>query len=431
MRSSKATNIARQEHQPDSLYLLAADLLSKHDDTPRDIIAPRPFLWSDVTSVQIESHMRPQPMLAHTSPFLSAHIDPSRALEFLALDYRERTSRTATNIVRINARALVPAWAYAQNDDKIPVWIEQGKLPQLPKGVLSMTTKGFDAFESSFWICIDEVRELLNIDDDVGVGQWLACGKVPSRLIHMRDGAQSIGEGLGMRAEAAGRSIVVHKRAHKIPRNKVPLRTSSLPLAATKEERGDVEKKHTTEPGPSLEGEEQGEVFEPTEHREATQTLQATNVTQNQRNQHSEPPPLPPHSPHRPQRIPPFSEHSHDSSILVPPPLQIQRSTIKSQNSLPDCIAVRDFACVPAIILTPPTPQPQLLYSAIAIRSPRSYQSAATLARLEDVQLRGAALNMWMEEIRQKQQGYRETEAKKKADARKEMETDIWSENRI
>jgi hypothetical protein len=201
MRSSKATNIARQEHQPDSLYLLAADLLSKHDDTLRDIIAPLPFLWSDVTSVQIESHMRPQPMLAHTSPFLSAHIDPSRALEFLALDYRERTSRTATNIVKINARALVPAWAYAQNDDKIPVWIEQGKLPQLPKGVLSMTTKGFDPFESSFWICIDEVRELLNIDDDVGVGQWLACGKVPSRLIHMRDGAQSIGEGLGMRAE--------------------------------------------------------------------------------------------------------------------------------------------------------------------------------------------------------------------------------------
>jgi hypothetical protein len=436
VRSTKVTEIAHRKHQPDSLYLLVADLPSKHDDSTQDILAPRRFIWSDITRAQIESHLAPRPMLVHTSPFLSAHVHPSRALEFLPLDYRKRISPTATNILKINARALVAAWAYTQNDDKMPVWIEQGRLPQLPTGVLSMTTTGFDDFESSCWICIDEVRELLDIGDDVCVGQWLACGKVPARMICTRDGVHASEEELEVRSETASRSTVVHKKLHTISKKKVLLRTSSLSLGAVKEETGDVRRKHTTKRRPPTGVEEQGEVHEPTKHQEATKTQQVTDVDQNKRIQHSKPPPLPPRSPHRPHRphgphwIPPFMENSRHTSINIPAPLLPRRSTIESQNNLPDSIAVRDFAPLPTITLTPPTPQPTpLLYSTIAITSQGSNHSAATLARLEDVALRGAALNMWMEEIRKKQQDYREAEARKATEARKEIKTDIWTGN--
>jgi hypothetical protein len=45
------------------------------------------------------------------------------------------------------------------------IWIEKGPLCQLPRSVLPITTAGFEAFELSCWVCVDEVRDVLNLID--------------------------------------------------------------------------------------------------------------------------------------------------------------------------------------------------------------------------------------------------------------------------
>lgn len=424
MRSTKGAQLARRNHLPDDLYLLVADCPNMDLGSIHDIHAPRAFTWSDITRTQIESHLSPHSMLAHTTPFLSAHIDPSRALECLPLDYRKSAHTTTTNIVKIKTRRLAPAWAYTQNDDKIPIWIEQGRLPQLPKGVLSVTPRGFQAFKSSCWICVDEVRDMLdmdNNDDNVGTGQWLACGQVPARMICRTERENEveeldIGAGVGK-----GRSITTNTKAHTISRKKVPVRTSSL-HSYTKEKRQDADIEQATEPEPPAEAEHHVEAHKIIETQQSPETQHATNVEQEQPVHHPIHPPIPPRNPHTPQPLSTISDVAHNTCSEIPAPLQPEASETHLRSNLPNTVAVRDFAPLPSIILTPPTPQLPLLYPAIAITSPRSNTSAAMLAQLEDATLRGAALKMWIEESRKKHQA--STGVKEK---RGKITRDIWS----
>ena len=67
---------------------------------------------------------------------------------------------------------------------RIPVWLEHGGLPKVPRGVLYMTPEGVEAFDASIWICIAEVRNILGLKPYHGEeGEWLACGYIPRSMV--------------------------------------------------------------------------------------------------------------------------------------------------------------------------------------------------------------------------------------------------------
>lgn len=67
---------------------------------------------------------------------------------------------------------------------RVPVWLEHGELPKVPKGVLYMTSEGVEAFDASIWICVEEVRDFFRLRPHHGQkGEWLACGSVPKSMV--------------------------------------------------------------------------------------------------------------------------------------------------------------------------------------------------------------------------------------------------------
>ncbi len=89
----------------------------------------------------------------------------------------------ATKLI-IDASNLSAGWIDLPLCGKIPVWLEHGELPKVPRGVLYMTQEGIDAFDAAIWICLAEVREILGIQPNYGVeGEWLACGFIPRSMI--------------------------------------------------------------------------------------------------------------------------------------------------------------------------------------------------------------------------------------------------------
>lgn len=66
----------------------------------------------------------------------------------------------------------------------VPVWLQYGDQPLVPKNVLYLKAEAMDAFDASIWICVDEIREMFGLqDDEGGKGEWLACGFIPSNMV--------------------------------------------------------------------------------------------------------------------------------------------------------------------------------------------------------------------------------------------------------
>lgn len=85
---------------------------------------------------------------------------------------------------------------------RVPVWLEHGELPKVPKGVLYMTPEGIEAFDASIWICLAEVRGFLGMKPHHGEkGEWLACGHIPRSMMQ----AQVVLHGYQRRPELAHR----------------------------------------------------------------------------------------------------------------------------------------------------------------------------------------------------------------------------------
>lgn len=70
---------------------------------------------------------------------------------------------------------------------KIPIWLEHGPLPKVPRGVLYMTPEGVEAFDASVWICLAEVRDIFRLKPHHGEkDEWLACGKISRSMVEAR-----------------------------------------------------------------------------------------------------------------------------------------------------------------------------------------------------------------------------------------------------
>jgi hypothetical protein len=185
--TSRPQAFTNRINKPEHLFILVNPNQLANADTP-DIFAPANFNWSDVTKANISAHLH---NALASSPFLTAYSTATKAFKSLLISAED------TNIVgKLSTRALVPATAYTTRDQEIPVWIEQGPLPRLPAGVLYVSTKGFEAFKSSLWICVDELRDLSGLEGFEGV--WLACGGVSGRMVGgVDDGVASMKE-MGM-----------------------------------------------------------------------------------------------------------------------------------------------------------------------------------------------------------------------------------------
>lgn len=168
-------------NKPPHLFLLANPNQSANAATPH-LSAPAPFKWSDVTTATISAHLH---NTLASSPFLTAYSTATKALK------SPTTSAETTNrVCKLSTSALVPTTAYTTRDQEIPVWIEQGPLPRLPAGVLHVSTRGFEAFNSSLWICVDELGGLGGFD-----GVWLACGGVKGGMVEgEEEGGGRVGE---------------------------------------------------------------------------------------------------------------------------------------------------------------------------------------------------------------------------------------------
>lgn len=89
----------------------------------------------------------------------------------------------ATKLI-INTSNLYAGWIDTSSG-RVPVWLEHGELPKVPKGVLYMTPEGVEAFEASIWICVAEVRSILGLKPHHGQkGEWLACGHIPRSMVN-------------------------------------------------------------------------------------------------------------------------------------------------------------------------------------------------------------------------------------------------------
>jgi hypothetical protein len=88
----------------------------------------------------------------------------------------------ATKLI-LGTENLAPGWV-DHVLGRIPIWLEHGPLPKVPKGVLYMTPEGVEAFEASVWICVAEVQEIFGLKPKYGQrGEWLACGYLPRSMV--------------------------------------------------------------------------------------------------------------------------------------------------------------------------------------------------------------------------------------------------------
>ncbi|KAJ4309356.1 hypothetical protein N0V94_008975 [Neodidymelliopsis sp. IMI 364377] len=88
----------------------------------------------------------------------------------------------ATKLI-LSTENMAPGWVdHALG--RIPIWLEHGPLPKVPRGVLYMTPEGIEAFDASVWICVAEVQEIFGLKPKYGQrGEWLACGYLPRSMV--------------------------------------------------------------------------------------------------------------------------------------------------------------------------------------------------------------------------------------------------------
>lgn len=233
---------------PDGLFMPSQ---TSHRFTKRN------FAWDSLSTKGIETHLESKNRKLEVTNFISAYDSEATALKFPPPSFSSNVKDGTQRITKliIDTQGLVPAWAITTTTTQIPIWIEQGALPKVPKGVLHMTPEGFAAFEATAWICLDEARALLNLKEGVGErGEWLACGYIPRERVcgqvvigaatkdKRRAVNKRVDDASDMKQEAKKkqkREVAVY---HGLRAPSIPVRTSSLQsLRPEERRRGDTQ----------------------------------------------------------------------------------------------------------------------------------------------------------------------------------------------
>jgi hypothetical protein len=164
---------------PRKLYI--ADKPAENESS---VLVPNPFSWGNFTKVVLEAHLNNP---SHSSPFISAYSDFATTCRQIPQHTSSCTdSASSTTVLTIDTKHLVPAWSVLSGTH-FPIWIEQGHLPKIPHGVLTLSHEGYESFASSAWICVEEARYTLGLECREIEGEWLACGTVPERMVVRRE----------------------------------------------------------------------------------------------------------------------------------------------------------------------------------------------------------------------------------------------------
>ncbi|KAJ4364620.1 hypothetical protein N0V83_009216 [Neocucurbitaria cava] len=251
---------------PEFLYIITNDIVFPSFGSLDGLFTPsqtshrftkRKFAWDDLSTKGIETHLENKNRKLEITNFISTYDSEATALKFpppsVSSNVKGGTQRITKLI--IDTQGLVPAWAITTTTTRIPIWIEQGALPKMPKGVLHMTPKGFAAFEATAWICLDEARAILNLKEGVGErGEWMACGYIPRERVcgqvvidaATKDKTRAINDMVDDASDMKQKAKKKQKREvavyHGLRAPSIPVRTSSLQsLRPEERRRGDTQ----------------------------------------------------------------------------------------------------------------------------------------------------------------------------------------------
>ncbi|KAF9693120.1 hypothetical protein EKO04_008587 [Ascochyta lentis] len=193
---SVALELPRRCQLPEHLYIIVDDIAFPTVDykngsviTPRtgDFHARQRFTCEDVSKNNLRFHIKKRDSSVAGSCFISTFENEENALRMPPFRAEEPIrSRNciphATKLI-IDTSKLHAGWIDTSSG-RVPVWLEHGELPKVPKGVLYMTSEGVEAFDASIWICIAEVRDILGLKPQHGEkGEWLACGHISRSMV--------------------------------------------------------------------------------------------------------------------------------------------------------------------------------------------------------------------------------------------------------
>lgn len=251
---------------PEFLYIITNDNVFPSFGSPDGLFTPsqtshcftkRKFAWDDLSTKGIETHLESKNRKLEITNFISTYDSEATALKFPSPSFSSNVKDGTQRIMKliIDTHGLVPAWAITTTTTRIPIWIEQGALPKVPKGVLHMTREGFAAFEATACICLDEARAILNLKEGVGErGEWLACGYIPRERIcgqvvinpATKDKTRAINKMIDDASDMKQKAKKKQKREitvyHGLRAPSIPVRTSSLQsLRPEERRRGDTQ----------------------------------------------------------------------------------------------------------------------------------------------------------------------------------------------
>jgi len=414
---------------PEHLYMPIAATYPVNHNKEAEVLARRPFSLNHITKDTIEAHLiKP----ATPSPFFSVYSKCATACEIVS----SAAEPSRITIITIDPRNLVPGWVVT-SDKKVPVWIEQGPFPRTPRGIHTLSPEGYDAFETSYWICVDEVRSILGLNGSEIEGEWLACGKIPARMVVNRERVIVLEQKKLDTPGERGFEIEAHVKLMKEearPTHDHATQTEQLQFLALPRSRSSLDTEEQTTPptraSPPLrltQPSRRAAPMIPINHffPSIASVLSSTpnppsssvaiNIT------HPTPTSFPALAP---------TAFPLDANLLIPdcaipattrdsyppstPRLQSQHDALPTDQSpppdpeppsTPRLQPIRDpETCLP----TPPL----LLHPPIRSTSPLSKRSADTLKKLEECQLNGEAIKMWIGEVKN-----REEEGKERRDS--------------
>jgi hypothetical protein len=301
------------------------------------------------------------------------------------MDMYRREWKSGVDVVKIDTRKLRPAWACMEDGDKIPIWVEQATTHQ---DMSSNLAGSVDAFVPNVWICVDEVSDIFDLKD--GNGEWLACGRVPARMICTTDVMQEVGLDLWM--EIAERpSVIANRNAFAIAQDVVPQRKSSLVMgsAVAKGKKNKREEVLSVLPKEEVKQRKQPQTHLPVPTRPAPPILRRK------------------------------QDRHRDLSVILEDVQAGENCELEDAQDLRPTVTAQ----IPRITITPPS----LLYTPASKTYLQLPTSAAILAKLEYMQSTGAALKVLIGESRVKHEASIATSRhqRDKPDLRK----DVWARN--
>ncbi|OAL47421.1 hypothetical protein IQ07DRAFT_115802 [Pyrenochaeta sp. DS3sAY3a] len=194
--------VSRRPSPPEHLYLFIHDFTYSNSQIPATFqcnryLGQREFLWDNLTTQNIENHLKSRLSRSTISGFISIFESERTAATFPYITSASPDPKAADmdNCIKIilDTESLAAAWKVTPGEPKIPIWLERGALPKVSGDDSTMPTDDFNTSEVTLWISVDEVRDLLGLNDTYGQkGEWLACGHISAEKTCAKASFQSI-----------------------------------------------------------------------------------------------------------------------------------------------------------------------------------------------------------------------------------------------